>query len=277
VVALTQTKLLKPLIVRRTNDTIELSNGNILVIQAANPRTVRGPSSPLILIDELAFLQADGAALSDVELLNAVRPSLSNLKGMLGLFTTPYWKGGETYRLNEVFGDNHDPKVLVVRQPSRVMNPSLPQALVDRAFELDPVVAMSEYGRDGEIHFRPDVASFIDRDVIMGLVMLGVNELLPNPMHQYKAFADPASGSGQDAFSLAISHSEMTSAGPKAVLDCIRLIKPPFSPNNAVNELAAVLKSYNLGLVMSDRYAGGWVAEAWVYCGPVLRHPAALV
>ena len=265
--ALENTKLLKPLIERKTNDCIELTNGNSLIIQAANFRSARGGSSPLAIVDELAYLMADGAALSDVELLNALRPSLSNLHGMLCCFTTPYAKSGETWRMFQQYGDNHDPKFLVIKKPSRALNPSLKQSLVDHAFERDPIVAMSEYGSlEAGIEFRPDLATFIDRDVIQSLVMTGCGELLP-AAHQNRAFADPAGGSGQDAFALAISHSEMTPAGPVAVLDCIRQVKPPFSPTKVVAELSAVLRSYGLGSVMSDRYGGGWPAEAWGNAG----------
>jgi len=57
---------------------------------------------------------------------------------------------------------------------------------------------------------------------------------------------------------LAIAHQEKTG---RAVLDCVRERKPPFNPDDVVSEFAATLKTYRVGTVTGDRYAGEWPPE----------------
>jgi hypothetical protein len=46
-----------------------------------------------------------------------------------------------------------------------------------------------------------------------------------------------------------------------AVLDLVRSRKPPFSPENVVQEFSSDLKRYNIHEVHGDKYAGDWPAE----------------
>jgi hypothetical protein len=45
------------------------------------------------------------------------------------------------------------------------------------------------------------------------------------------------------------------------ILDAIREIKPPFSPEAVCEEFATLLKSYRISKVCGDRYAGEWPRE----------------
>ena len=49
----------------------------------------------------------------------------------------------------------------------------------------------------------------------------------------------------------------------RAVLDFVREVRPPFSPEAVVPEFAAVLKTFSLTTAASDRYAGSWPTEAF--------------
>jgi hypothetical protein len=51
------------------------------------------------------------------------------------------------------------------------------------------------------------------------------------------------------------------------VLDVIREIKPPFSPDAVVQEYAALLKSYGIARVTGDAYAGEWPRERFAVHG----------
>src|SRR6516225_8942845 len=73
---------------------------------------------------------------------------------------------------------------------------------------------------------------------------------------RYFAFADPSGGSA-DSMSLAIGHRE----DDIVVLDALREIKPPFSPESVVGEFSALLKSYRVSNNTGDRYAGEWPRE----------------
>ena len=75
---------------------------------------------------------------------------------------------------------------------------------------------------------------------------------------RYLGFVDPSGGSS-DSMTLAVAHLEKD----VAVLDCVRERKAPFSPDSVVAEFAAVLRSYRVGSVRGDRYAGEWPREAF--------------
>ena len=63
---------------------------------------------------------------------------------------------------------------------------------------------------------------------------------------------------------LAIGHCESSGV---AVLDCVREIRPPFSPDQVVEEFAALLKSYGISRVTGDAYAGEWPRERFASHG----------
>jgi hypothetical protein len=50
-------------------------------------------------------------------------------------------------------------------------------------------------------------------------------------------------------------------------LDCLREVRPPFSPEAVVGEFAATLKAYGVSQVKGDRYAGDWPREQFRKCG----------
>jgi hypothetical protein len=58
---------------------------------------------------------------------------------------------------------------------------------------------------------------------------------------------------------LAIGHREKE----LTVVDVVREISAPFVPENAVEEFAAVLKSYRISGVTGDRYGGEWPRQAF--------------
>ena len=132
------------------------------------------------------------------------------------------------------------------------MNASVPQSVIDRAMELDPVAASAEY----LAQFRSDVGSFLDSELIERAIEPGRRERAPLRTATYTAFVDP-SGGAHDAFTVAIGHRE----GERLVLDVLRGMKPPFHPSSVVQEYAALVKSYRVYSVTGDRYAGEWVRE----------------
>jgi hypothetical protein len=86
-------------------------------------------------------------------------------------------------------------------------------------------------------------------------------------MTHYVAFTDAAGGSGHDAFTLAIAHGDQG----KAILDCVRARKPPFSPDGVCADYATVLQSYGLTTVTGDQYADAWVRERFALHGIAYR------
>jgi hypothetical protein len=56
---------------------------------------------------------------------------------------------------------------------------------------------------------------------------------------------------------LAIAHMK----GNRAILDCVRERRAPFSPDGVVKEFADALRSYGVSKVVGDRYGGEWPRE----------------
>jgi len=241
------------LVESETADTISLSTRVDIEIRPASFRTARGGTSCAAIADEAAFWRSDTSANPDVEILNAVRPSLATTGGLLAVISSPYARRGalwDAYRRD--YGPKGDSRVIVVKAASRTMNPSLPASVVDRALERDPAAAAAEYL--GE--FRTDVEAFIDRAVVEAAVVPGRHELPMVPEVHYYGFVDPSGGS-QDSMTLGIAHRE----GDCCVLDCIREVRPPFSPQTVVADFAATLRAYGLYRVTGDRWGGEFVRE----------------
>jgi hypothetical protein len=79
---------------------------------------------------------------------------------------------------------------------------------------------------------------------------------------RYVAFTDPSGGSA-DSFTLAIAHRDADSL----ILDVVREIRPPFSPESVVAEFSGVLKSYRITRVQGDNYAKLWPVEVFAKNG----------
>jgi hypothetical protein len=253
--------VLSSLVVNKTADGIELSNGINVEVRAANFRRLRGPTCVAVIATEAAFWRDETSANADTEILNAVRPTLATTGGPLILITTPYSRRGVVWDLyRQHYGAGGDPAVLVVQGTTRDFNPVLSQKVIDRALERDPAAAAAEY----LAQFRSDLEAFVAREVVDAAVVTGRHELPPIRGLRAFGFCDPAGGSGGgDGMTLAITHRE----GDRVVLDCVRERKPPFSPDDVVIEFAATLKSYGIGAIQSDRYAGGWVTERFAAHG----------
>ena len=244
---------LKKLVIGQTSDTITLSTRVVIEVRPASFRSIRGGTFCAAICDEVAFWRSEATANADTEILNAVRPSLATTGGLLACISSPYARRGEVYGTwKREFGANGDPLIVVAKAASRTMNPSLPEKFVKRAYARDAAVASAEFG--GE--FRTDVEAFVSREAVEACIAAGAFERAPLADCTYHGFVDPSGGS-VDSMTLAIAHRE----GEIIVLDCLREVKPPFSPEAVVKDFAELLKSYRVGRVRGDRYAGEWPAE----------------
>ena len=260
--------ILRQLIETRTARSLKLTNHIAIEVRASDFRSLRGPTYVAVIADESAFWLSDNSSNPDTEILNSVRPGLATTSGPLIMISSPYARRGELWNAyNKYFGPAGDPRILVAQAPSRVMNPSLPQSVVDRAYERDPASAAAEYGGQ----FRTDLEAYVSIEVLRACVSQGVYERAPNPDIAYRAFVDPSGGS-QDSFTLAIGHAQISSQ--VIVIDAVRETKPPFSPEAVVHEFSNVLKSYGISTVVGDKYGGEWPREVFEKCG-IIYDPAA--
>jgi hypothetical protein len=244
---------LAELIVRQTADSIDLSTGVSIEIATASFRSPRGYTIVGAVLDEVAFLMSDDSANPDTEIVRAIRPALATVPGsLLVAISSPYAQRGELFKhFDKYYGRDGD--VLVWQAETRAMNPTVPQAVVDRALEEDPAAASAEW----LAQFRADLESLFAREALDAIVARGRFELPPQTGITYAAFVDPSGGSA-DSFTLAIAHRDASGA---PVLDLLRERRPPFSPESVVAEYARDLKRYNVRIVTGDRYGGEWPRE----------------
>jgi hypothetical protein len=247
--------ILAQLIANRNADTLELTNGISIEVRAASFRRLRGPTYIAVIADEAAFWQSDEfSSNADTEILNAVRPGLATTGGPLIIASSPYAKRGvlwDTHRRH--YGPEGDPLILVAQGTSREFNPSLPQSVVDRALERDRAAASAEY----LAQFRADIETFVAYEVVQGCVGDTV-EMAPLSAHHYFGFVDPSGGSA-DSFTMAVGHRDR--ARGRVVIDATREVRPQFSPEAVIDDLATLLKTYRITQVTGDRYGGEFPRE----------------
>jgi hypothetical protein len=243
---------LAALIVGETQQSVTLSSGIIIEVHTSNFRSVRGYTLAFVICDEIAFWKAEDSANPDSEVLDALRPALGTTGGMLIALSSPYAERGELWNAYKQHYGQDGSDVLVWKAATRVMNPTYPEKTIERAYKRDPVAADTEFGAN----FRRDVVALFSPQAIDACTS-AETQRTPRAGVTYRAFVDPAGGSGKDEMTLALAHSE----DGREVLDFVTFVKPPFEPKEVVKEFCEVLRSYRVRAVTGDRYAGEWPRE----------------
>jgi hypothetical protein len=251
---LTQIPMLHRLIERETQEAFDLSNSVTIEVHTCSFRTVRGYTVIAALCDEIAFWMSDETSANPAaSVIAALKPAMATVPPSLLLgASTPYSQSGPLFDAHRRY-HGKDGNVLVWQAETRAMNPTVPQAVIDEAYEADPASAASEYGAQ----WRVDVEQLLTREAVTACLAQGIRERPAQSSVQYVGFVDPAGGSGTDAMTLAIAHKD----GDAAILDCLRERKPVFSPDAVVKEFVSTLKSYHVTRVVGDRWAGEFVRE----------------
>jgi hypothetical protein len=248
--------ILERMVVRETAESFDLDNSVTIEINTASFRTTRGYSICCSLNDELAFWRSDDSAAPDTEILGALRPAMSTIPGSMMLCaSSPYAQRGVLWSDFQRYHGQDGAPVLVWQAPTRTMNSTVPQSIIDEAAEKDPAFAQSEY----YAQFRTDVQTFLEREAVLACVEGGLRERPPERRWQYIAAVDPASGSGGDSMTLAICHKTANTV----VLDAVREVRPKFSPETVCDEFSALCKQYRITRVHGDRWAGGFSHDAF--------------
>lgn len=255
---------LAALIANESKNSVELLNGVSIEVITASVAAPRGRAYALVIVEEAAFLPNDNSANPDVELLRAVRPALARVPGsLLCVVSSPYARKGVLWTAWQKYHEQPDGDVVFVQADTLTLNPTFDPAAIATAYAEDPASAKAEYGAE----FRSDVESFVSREAIDAVVVPGRLELSRSEYVDHVAFVDPAGGSGTDAMTLGIAHVEDRAGRSVAVLDCVREVRPGFSPASVVEDFATVLKGYRVTKVTGDRYAGEWPREAFRAAG----------
>lgn len=251
---------LAALIEREAQESVDLSNGVTVEVITASRAAPRGRAYALAIVEEAAFLPVGDSANPDTDLIAALRPALARVPGsLLAVVSSPYARRGILWTAWRKHSDNASASVLVVKMPTLVLNPTFDEAEIARAYEEDPASAAAEYGAE----FRKDVETFVPLEIVEAAVMPGRREVPPMPGMAHGGFFDGAGGSGTDSATLAIGHRE----GDSFLLDALREVRPPFSPEDVVRDFAALLRRYGVREVVGDRFAGEWPREVFRRAG----------
>ena len=264
------TPVLEQLIARETKIAIELTTGIAIEIHTASFRTVRGYTVVGAVLDELAFFPTDDAADPDREIIAALRPAMATIRGAVLLcLSSPYARKGELYKAHRAHYAK-DGDVLVIQAPTWVLNATVPQEVIDRAYAGDEASALAEYGAQ----FRLDVESFVSREAIDSAVIPGRLELPLVRGERYVGFLDFAGGSGADSATLAVAHEEERDEQKVFILDAIREVRPPFSPEQVCADFASFLRRYGIATATADRWAGQFPVEQMAKYGVTVKQSA---
>ena len=248
-------------VLRTQAESIELRNHVAIEVHSRSFRSLRGRTCCLAIAEEVSWWRSEESATPDVEVLNALRPSLATQPGsQLICISTPYARRGAMWRAYSDHYGRDGSSTLVWQAPSRTMNSGLPQSVVDAALAEDPAAARAEWLAE----FREDIESYLSLDVIQACVQ-PYSERAYAAGTKYFAFVDPSGGRG-DSFAMAIAHAKegrRERDGAHVIVDKIVEIKPPFDPSEAVRRCAHTMHLFNIRTCWGDRYGGDFVTEAF--------------
>ncbi len=253
---LQETPLLAPLIRKVDADRIALRNGAEIIVQTNNVRSPRGRTIACAIFDEAGHWLGVDYSNPDVEVDNAITPGLMRFPGSLKIIiSSVHRRAGVLYDRYAKFFDKDDDDVLVVLGSALQFNPTLDAAEIERQLALDPEKAGAEYLS----HWRDDLSTFLDRQLVEAAIERGVTVRPPQSNLRYAAFVDPSGGRG-DSFTAGIGHRESPNV---LVVDALYEKRAPFDSDRTIDELAQLLKSYNVNAVTGDDYGSDLTVAAF--------------
>ena len=256
-------------VVRETADVIEFRNGASLEITVNDAGGVRGRSAIAVLGSECCHWKTNEAAQSnDEEVVSAAENSMALCPdgGHLILGSSVHRRTGYMYKMYRELWGNSDADDLVWFAPSKVMNPQLPQSVVDKAMATNPHKANADYN----CVWREDSSECFALDATEAATDVGIHERPYAPGTIYTAYQDSALGvDGGSSFALGLAHRDAGS--DIAILDLLREKKPPFVFHEVIAEFAQILKRYSISEIWSDHHAHKLFADEWKKHGIVCR------
>lgn len=253
-----ESRMLAKLVDSSTARWVRLTNSISIEVTTASYKTSRCRTVVAVLADELAFWSSDDSSSNpDTEVIAAARPSMLTIpNSMLLCASSPHARRGALWQAYKKHYGVESERVLVWQADTLTTRPTAPDNIreeIAQAYIDDPAQASANFGA----LFRTDIEQFLSIEAL-DAVTVDERERPYISTFNFSAFADP-SGGGSDSFTLGIGHMERGIA----ILDLLREVKPPFSPEDVVASYAEIMKSYKITKVKGDRYALQWVVEAF--------------
>lgn len=250
--------ILKPLIVRETSDTLELSNGAVFRAMPASSRGGRGLAVPLLIFDEIGHaLDTEGGNAAGSSLYQALSPSVAQF-GKLGkilLLSSPWIQQGIFWDLFKQANSGNFSHIQVRQEPSWVMNPTLSPEFLEQEKARDPELFVIEYGAN----FSQSLSSFISSELVDLAINSdrGILPPIPKFRNQYYLALDPAKGN-RDNYTACIGHYD----NEFLVIDLWHEFQPSWSDGSKKQVNIAEVedwilekhKAYGFAQVVLDQY-----------------------
>lgn len=198
--------ILKPLIVRETSDTLELSNGAVFRAMPASSRGGRGLPVPLLIFDELAHaVDTESGNASGGSLYQALSPSVAQF-GKLGrilMLSSPWIQSGIFWELYKQANSGNFPHMQAVQCATWEVNPTISEDFLEQERARDPDLFNVEFGAN----FSQSLSSLVSSELIDSAINYDRGVLVPKSQFKgrYYLSLDPAKGN-RDQYTACISH-----------------------------------------------------------------------
>lgn len=234
---------------------LDLTNGMTIASFPCNSTAARGLPIFLLIFDEIAWYMTEGVK-ADEGIFNALNPRRAQFPGAKCLkISTPAGKQGLFWReFDEGFKIEGR---LTIKAATRLMNPTIPQAFIDKEFKRDPDNAAREFGAEFAETVSGFFASCIDQ--LKACFSFNVADMPYEAGNEYYSAIDQSGLAGRDKFGYAIAHKD--SRYNKIIVDCVR----EWDTKNAdiiLEEIRQLNTVYHCRDITKDGYAGGWVTNA---------------
>ena len=239
-----------------TRETITLKNNIVVEIHTASSKSTRGYTIVAALLDEISKWPTDGnSAEQDAEVIAALKPGTATIpEAVMLCASSPFARRGVLWQAFDKHYARDDDPILVWKATTREMNLTVPQSFIDAELEADPARNSAEYLAE----FRGDQEFVFQLEAVRANVSKGVYERMPEPGIAYLAFVDASAGVA-NSFAMCIAHFDYVKE--TIVVDVLREIRAPFSPEAAVAGLTPILKTFGLTTCYGDNYGSNWVKE----------------
>ncbi|MGD0123477.1 MAG: hypothetical protein ABSC46_13065 [Candidatus Limnocylindrales bacterium] len=242
---------LASLVVRDTDDEIELTNGIVIVTVPCHAASARGLAIAVAIFEEAAwFAGRDGSPLDPKEIWDALVPGTAQFpERRVIVMSTPRWSVGWFATICEQAGSGRWPDMRHWHGTTAEMNPSIPASFLEQEQAKDPAAFRREY----EAEFDAAIAAVFD-DALVRAAIADRADLPALPGQAYVASIDAAFTG--DTFALVLGH---VGEQARILVDRVRgwtgSRANPVRIDETLDEIALICRAYNGAPVLIDQFA----------------------